>query len=67
MDPRETKYAGRQLVSGKGAVHSADYQLLQSEFDRWDKRFGPHEIDAFVDDVGSNAFCKRFGRRKMMR
>ena len=48
------------LSREKCAVHSADYQLLQSEFDRWDKRFGPHEVDAFADDVGSNAFCKKF-------
>ena len=64
MDPRETISLVNALADSlsreKCAVHSADYQLLQSEFDRWDKRFGPHEIDAFADDVGSNAFCKKF-------
>ena len=55
------------LSREKCAVHSADYQLLQSEFDRWDKRFGPHEVDAFADDVGQMHFARSFGRRKMMR
>lgn len=46
------------------APHSADYQLLRSEFDKWDKLFGPHEVDAFADAAGENAFCQEFWSAK---
>ena len=54
------------LSREKCAVHSADYQLLQTEFDRWNKRFGPHEVDAFADDVGQMHFARSFGQRRMV-